>query len=195
MQKDPCEADPKVMGPCEAAISSWSFIEETGTCEHFLFGGCEGTANRFDSEAECEETCNVVDDCCPEGEFCCDKTCLLDGTLTFAPCGPSLCKCEVDCICTTEFAPVCDPSTGTTYSNACQAECDGVDPGNLEEGECDAIGDRDCNSECCPAATPYCHCGGCAFLENPDFPVLCAAGSPTSCCENPEEPCSEPGTH
>ncbi len=43
------------------------------------------------------------------------------------PCGE-----EEDCICTTEYAPVC--ANGITYSNACVAECEGVF--NYTTGEC-----------------------------------------------------------
>ena len=101
---NPCKEEPKVVGPCEALIPSWSFVEESGKCEFFSYGGCEGTANRFDSEEDCNETCDV------------------------AP-GP--------CICTKEYAPVCDPATGTTYGNACEAACDDLAPEDLVDGECE----------------------------------------------------------
>jgi hypothetical protein len=64
MQVGPCDAEPKVEGPCEAAIQSWSFIKETGVCEEFTYGGCKGTENRFGSLAECEKTCVPVDCIC-----------------------------------------------------------------------------------------------------------------------------------
>lgn len=69
--ENPCEAKPKVMGPCEAAIPSWSYIQDSKKCEAFTYGGCDGTSNRFDSENDCKDTCNVtaeppVEDSCPE---------------------------------------------------------------------------------------------------------------------------------
>jgi hypothetical protein len=66
LQEDPCEAEPKVTGPCKAAFRKWSFIKETGKCEKFTYGGCEGTANRFDTKADCKKAC-LPDDCiCPK---------------------------------------------------------------------------------------------------------------------------------
>ncbi len=51
-----CEL-PQEVGPCDAAMPRYWFDEGTGRCELFSYGGCEGNANSFMSEAECLWTC------------------------------------------------------------------------------------------------------------------------------------------
>ncbi|XP_075556796.1 actinia tenebrosa protease inhibitors-like [Dermacentor variabilis] len=47
-------ADP---GPCRAYKPRWFFDSSTSHCKLFIFGGCSGNENRFDSEKMCLETC------------------------------------------------------------------------------------------------------------------------------------------
>ncbi|SPP79077.1 male accessory gland serine protease inhibitor-like [Drosophila guanche] len=42
---------------CETFIPSWSFDSAANECIKFIYGGCGGNANRFDSKAECEAKC------------------------------------------------------------------------------------------------------------------------------------------
>lgn len=71
--QDPCLQEPGVVGPCEAIIPRWTFFPETGKCEMFEYGGCEGNLNNFETAAECEEQCEgAVDDCCDDGKYCCE---------------------------------------------------------------------------------------------------------------------------
>merc|ERR1712098_464460 len=44
-------------GTCEAFFPSWGFNSMTGACESFIFGGCGGNANIFETEEECMKTC------------------------------------------------------------------------------------------------------------------------------------------
>jgi hypothetical protein len=58
---------PKVNGPCNASYVSWFFNSETRNCEQFLYGGCLGNTNRFESREICEQNCvhqeTVLDKC------------------------------------------------------------------------------------------------------------------------------------
>lgn len=44
-------------GPCDAAFARWGYNTETGKCELFSYGGCEGNANNFESEEACGAAC------------------------------------------------------------------------------------------------------------------------------------------
>ena len=53
-------------GPCEAQLESWYYNQETGLCELFTYGGCQGNDNRFESEIECRDMCDAQE---PIGEL------------------------------------------------------------------------------------------------------------------------------
>ncbi|XP_037072380.1 papilin-like [Pollicipes pollicipes] len=53
---DPCQL-PKDKGECHAYLRSYFFNTETQQCELFIYGGCDGNANNFDSREECEQRC------------------------------------------------------------------------------------------------------------------------------------------
>ncbi|XP_008516785.2 tissue factor pathway inhibitor isoform X2 [Equus przewalskii] len=44
-------------GPCRAMIKRFFFNIHTQQCEEFVYGGCEGNQNRFESLEECKEKC------------------------------------------------------------------------------------------------------------------------------------------
>jgi len=44
-------------GPCDAAIPRWFFSGDTGRCWRFVWGGCGGNANNFESFDKCQDTC------------------------------------------------------------------------------------------------------------------------------------------
>jgi len=60
----PCLEEPAVEGSCEETLLRYSFFEDTGTCQPFAYGGCEGTANNFDTLEKCEKTCGLTE--CPD---------------------------------------------------------------------------------------------------------------------------------
>ena len=47
-------ADP---GPCQAYIPRWFHNSTSGRCELFIYGGCLGNANRFETREKCESAC------------------------------------------------------------------------------------------------------------------------------------------
>jgi len=53
---DPCEQD-KTVGPCRRASPRWFYNKATSACEEFLYGGCRGNENNFESSEACSSRC------------------------------------------------------------------------------------------------------------------------------------------
>ncbi|XP_045125730.1 papilin-like isoform X4 [Portunus trituberculatus] len=51
-------------GRCEDYRVYWYYNSETGVCRQFMYGGCEGNENRFESRDECENKCGNAQDVC-----------------------------------------------------------------------------------------------------------------------------------
>ena len=45
------------VGSCRGSFKKWYFDVESQRCETFLYGGCNGNANRFDSKSQCQREC------------------------------------------------------------------------------------------------------------------------------------------
>lgn len=51
-----CE-QPQSAGPCGASIVRFSYDTNTGVCSTFIYGGCLGSTNRFDTFEICQVAC------------------------------------------------------------------------------------------------------------------------------------------
>ena len=58
---------PTVVGECRGAFRRWTFDQRTRSCEEFVYGGCNGNDNRFNTPEACEEMCNLLVE--SQGEF------------------------------------------------------------------------------------------------------------------------------
>ncbi|KAL5010540.1 hypothetical protein ScPMuIL_012845 [Solemya velum] len=45
------------VGPCRGSFTRWHFDRDSKTCKTFLYGGCRGNENRFDTKEDCIELC------------------------------------------------------------------------------------------------------------------------------------------
>lgn len=45
-------------GNCFSSLRRWSYNHKTGQCQQFMYGGCNGNKNNFNSKAECEQFCS-----------------------------------------------------------------------------------------------------------------------------------------
>lgn len=44
-------------GPCRGAFTKFFYDISSRTCQEFVYGGCDGNANRFSTIPECESVC------------------------------------------------------------------------------------------------------------------------------------------
>lgn len=56
--KDTCNL-PKVQGPCTGYYPMWHFDADRGHCTQFIYGGCLGNNNRFETKEECQTRCSI----------------------------------------------------------------------------------------------------------------------------------------
>uniref|UniRef100_K1S2I8 Papilin n=1 Tax=Magallana gigas TaxID=29159 RepID=K1S2I8_MAGGI len=49
---------PSASGPCRAFFPRWSYSMTSGQCERFVYGGCAGNGNNFQTRQQCEDTCS-----------------------------------------------------------------------------------------------------------------------------------------
>ena len=56
-----CTLDPET-GPCKALFRKFFYNSTTDQCELFIYGGCGGNDNRFDTRSECISACGKQ--CC-----------------------------------------------------------------------------------------------------------------------------------
>ncbi|TGZ55943.1 hypothetical protein CRM22_010267 [Opisthorchis felineus] len=48
---------PAVVGQCRASFPRYFYDSKVNRCEPFVYGGCGGNANNFESVEQCENVC------------------------------------------------------------------------------------------------------------------------------------------
>ncbi|CAL8109658.1 unnamed protein product [Orchesella dallaii] len=49
---------PAEAGPCRGAFGMWFWDAKRGLCDYFIYGGCSGNGNRFESYQACQTKCS-----------------------------------------------------------------------------------------------------------------------------------------
>lgn len=57
-----CTLEPET-GPCRASMPRWHFDMNQKKCLRFIYGGCAGNRNNFDSEEYCMAVCKRLSEC------------------------------------------------------------------------------------------------------------------------------------
>lgn len=57
---DVCEMQ-QDSGDCDKNIPMWFYNRESQSCSQFVYSGCGGNANKFDTRQECEQSCYQPD--------------------------------------------------------------------------------------------------------------------------------------
>uniref|UniRef100_A0A224Y2M0 Pancreatic trypsin inhibitor n=1 Tax=Rhipicephalus zambeziensis TaxID=60191 RepID=A0A224Y2M0_9ACAR len=88
-KKQNCKPDicnmPPVVGRCKAAIPRLYFNSTVNQCLEFIYGGCGGNGNNFESTQECEEQCGRKPTCKPTPS---NPTVQLDACKMYPEVGP-----------------------------------------------------------------------------------------------------------
>ncbi|XP_020655342.3 low-density lipoprotein receptor-related protein 11 [Pogona vitticeps] len=64
---------PASAGPCNGHFPRWHFDAFSGTCVHFIYGGCKGSENNFLQESDCLAECVNIHDSRSSGKGTDDK--------------------------------------------------------------------------------------------------------------------------
>lgn len=48
---------PADRGPCKGRFQKWYYENAIGGCTTFIYGGCQGNRNRFQTKEDCEKKC------------------------------------------------------------------------------------------------------------------------------------------
>ncbi|XP_014035062.1 WAP, Kazal, immunoglobulin, Kunitz and NTR domain-containing protein 2 [Salmo salar] len=70
---------PSLQGPCKAYEPRWAYSSSQRQCQSFIYGGCSGNDNNFESREACEEMCPF-----PKNHHC--KTCKPRGKMVTSFC-------------------------------------------------------------------------------------------------------------
>jgi len=47
-------------GPCRDFVVRWYYDQELGDCLQFMYGGCEGNVNQFETKEDCLHQCPLT---------------------------------------------------------------------------------------------------------------------------------------
>lgn len=109
VEGDLCDLPPD-SGPCAAAFERWSFDAASGACQAFVWGGCGGNENNFETREACEARCGAPPP---------PPACVQDLDCPAPPRPGCVGRC-VGGMCSVECAPACGPDAPCPDGEACE---------------------------------------------------------------------------
>ncbi|XP_044118525.1 eppin [Neovison vison] len=94
LNQDICSM-PKEPGPCMAFFHRWWYDKEKNTCSKFIYGGCQGNNNNFQSKAMCQNMC-ISNQRCPQIRVPCNYR-EIDQCGKKKPCPKKMTCCSFNC--------------------------------------------------------------------------------------------------
>ena len=151
---------PPDSGSCEAYMPRYYFDPESGRCALFIYGGCDGNDNRFDTAAECASTCQATSPL-PLASCEVDGVLRVHGEDGFGdPVSCNTCSCFDGQLACTDIA--CDEPCpdGRALGIDC-AQCGPVDNCEVVRTGClpSCEQDEDCQQGSCQSGTCRALCG------------------------------------
>uniref|UniRef100_A0A183CQ96 Kunitz/Bovine pancreatic trypsin inhibitor domain protein n=1 Tax=Globodera pallida TaxID=36090 RepID=A0A183CQ96_GLOPA len=149
---------PREQGNCGTYSNRWWFNAKTGNCEEFIYSGCQGNANNFESYKECQDYCR---DAKSEPQ-CIQGTALTDSSSNFIICGgagasaiASTCPANYYCYydgttygcCPTQGA-VCGPSVTRWFYDSTQRACQTFSFNGCDGNSNNFATQQDCKDYC-----------------------------------------------
>uniref|UniRef100_A0A914XDA9 BPTI/Kunitz inhibitor domain-containing protein n=1 Tax=Plectus sambesii TaxID=2011161 RepID=A0A914XDA9_9BILA len=131
-------------GPCPAIIARWHYNRQTSRCEKFVYGGCQGNENNFETQSACERVCAGVARCpvtsalpapvgCRhEGEELSDSLCPVPKLVCDEEEACKVCLTRESCQMTKSGA-ICQPATMSSLNTPLPNECELA----KDSGSCD----------------------------------------------------------
>jgi len=188
---------PSDSGTCEAYFPRFYYNADADRCEEFVYGGCDGNENNFETLAECEATCRPGEspaemDSCRE-----PSDCVVVGASCCGPCEPvtidglaainvgflsayteSLCG---DAVCDGCPPPIPSTATRQNFGTTCESgRCVVFDVREHELSAC--TDDADCmlrtNMDCCEGCTTV---APTAVNASADIVAVVCGDAPVSC--------------
>ena len=169
-------------GPCDASLPRYYYDSVLKRCELFLYGGCEGNRNNFESQSDCERECNHGDSAglvrisvelphkAPQTQIKDHKdvtskltnsqlitspeTTIAPSTVTTTSQRPTT-TADVPSLCYLPAQTGCDSSFTRFFYNSQSGQCESFLYGGCRPNENNFMSIKDCQQTCMVASSQY----------------------------------------